>query len=68
MTEYQPANMVNTMQAWSQLYPSIFVTNEHETEVNSNTESSKGMGEAGQIVTLSVVLFICFLGMSFLLF
>ena len=68
MTEYQPANMVNTMQAWSQLYPSIFVTNEHETKVNSSTESSKGMGEAGQIVTLSVVLFICFLGMSFLLF
>ena len=44
------------------------MTRELDTKVNSSTESSKGMGEAGQIVTLSVVLFICFLGMSFLLF
>ena len=68
MTEYQPANVVNTMQAWSGLYPSIFMINEHETKANSSTESSKGIGEAGQIATLSVVLFICFLGISFLLF
>ena len=31
-------------------------------------ESTQLMGEAGQLVTLSVVLFICFLGMSLLVF